>query len=93
MPMKRDLYPDNWEEIATRIKCLADWRCEKCGMQSRRPGEAFDTHRRTLTVAHINHTESDCRDENLVALCSGCHLRYDAPTKAMRRLVKKRKSQ
>ena len=91
MPMKRDLYPDNWDEIATRIKESADWKCEKCGMQCRRPGEEFDTHKRTLTCAHLNHTESDCRDENLVALCAGCHLRYDAPMKALREIVKRRK--
>lgn len=31
-----------------------------------------------LTVAHLNHTPEDCRPENLKALCSVCHLRYDA---------------
>ena len=90
MPMKTELYPENWKEIALRIKQEADWACEKCGMQCRRPGEKFDTHKRTLTVAHISHVEADCRDENLVALCSGCHLRYDATRRSMQRLAKKR---
>lgn len=31
----------------------------------------------TLTVAHLNHEPSDCRPENLKALCSVCHCRYD----------------
>lgn len=31
-----------------------------------------------LTVAHLNHDEVDCRDENLRALCQRCHLTYDA---------------
>jgi len=31
-----------------------------------------------LTVAHLNHDESDYRDENLKALCQRCHLQYDA---------------
>lgn len=31
-----------------------------------------------LTVAHLNHIPEDCRDENLLAACQGCHLRYDA---------------
>lgn len=35
-------------------------------------------NRFTLTVAHLNHTPEDCRPENLKALCSVCHLRYDA---------------
>jgi len=30
-----------------------------------------------LTVAHLNHTPEDCRDENLKAMCQGCHLHYD----------------
>jgi hypothetical protein len=30
-----------------------------------------------LTVAHLNHTPEDCRDENLKAMCQRCHLRYD----------------
>lgn len=31
-----------------------------------------------LTVAHLNHSEADCRDENLASLCQLHHLRYDA---------------
>lgn len=30
-----------------------------------------------LTVAHLNHTPEDCREENLQALCQRCHLAYD----------------
>jgi 5-methylcytosine-specific restriction endonuclease McrA len=30
-----------------------------------------------LTVAHLNHDPSDCRDENLEALCQQCHNRHD----------------
>lgn len=30
-----------------------------------------------LTVAHLNHTPGDDRDENLKALCQWCHLNYD----------------
>lgn len=78
MPMQRDLYPPDWEEIARRVKDTAGWRCEECGRQCRRPGVPLDTHRRTLTVAHLNHDPADCRPENLRALCAGCHLRYDA---------------
>jgi len=34
-----------------------------------------------LTVMHLNHQPEDCRDENLLHGCQGCHLRYDAPRK------------
>lgn len=90
MPVDWNKYPSDWKEIALRLKAEVDWVCEGCGMQCRKPGEKFDTHVRTLTVAHLNHIESDCRPTNLIALCSGCHLRYDAPRKRFDRIVKKR---
>jgi hypothetical protein len=31
-----------------------------------------------LTVAHLDHTPENCADENLKAMCQGCHLAYDA---------------
>lgn len=82
MPMEKHRYPDNWREIATAVKDAAGWKCQQCGKQCRKPGEPFDTHRRTLTVAHLNHTPEDCRPENLMAMCAPCHLRYDAPRHA-----------
>ena len=90
MPVDWSKYPPNWKEIATAIKDAAGWRCEDCGKQCRFPGEPFDTHRRTLTVAHINHVEMDCADENLVALCPKCHFAYDETRKRMQRLARKR---
>ena len=30
-----------------------------------------------LTIAHLNHDPTDCRDENLMAMCQRCHLAYD----------------
>ena len=78
MPYDKRRYPADWPEIARRVKEAAGWRCQACGMQCRRPGEPFDTHKRTLTVHHINHEPMDLRPENLIALCSGCHLRADA---------------
>jgi hypothetical protein len=78
-PENRRRYPSNWVELATSIKETADWVCEKCGQQCRRPGEKFDTHRRTLTVAHLDHTPENCAPDNLRPWCAPCHIRYDAP--------------
>ena len=78
MPMERARYPRDWEAIALQVKEEAGWKCEVCGKQCRRPGEPFDTHRRTLTVAHLDHTPENCTRENLKAMCAPCHLRYDA---------------
>ncbi len=30
-----------------------------------------------LTTAHLDHTPENCDDENLRAMCPGCHLYYD----------------
>lgn len=78
MPMERWKYPADWERIARAVKDAAGWRCQACGKQCRKPGEPFDTHKRTLTVAHLNHDPADCSEENLMAMCAPCHLRYDA---------------
>jgi hypothetical protein len=93
MPVDWSKYPNNWNDIAMAIKNEADWQCESCGKQCRMPGETFDSHKRTLTVAHCNHKEWDCRPENLAAMCAPCHLRYDAPRKAGDRHPSRIKSQ
>ena len=92
MPMVWSNYPENWPEIALEIKEEAQWQCECCGKQCRRPGEPFDTHKNTLTVAHCNHIGMDCRPENLAAMCSQCHLRYDAIHHASTRWRKNHKN-
>lgn len=89
MPMQRELYPPDWKEIALAKKQAAGWKCEKCGKQCRKPGEPFDTHKRTLTVAHLDHNPENCADDNLKAMCAPCHLRYDAQHHAETRRQKK----
>lgn len=113
MPMKRELYPDNWEAIALEVKNKAHWFCEECGKPCRRPDEdwfdfleklettfpqwykkyseeCYDDEtgelgyierkgRFVLTVAHLDHNPSNCNRNNLRALCSVCHLKYDHP--------------
>ena len=78
MPVDWKKYPKDWKRIAREKKESVGWKCEMCGKQCRKPGEPFDTHKNTLTVAHLNHDEMDCRPENLMAMCAPCHLRYDA---------------
>ena len=70
MPMERGRYPKDWKEIALRVKEDAEWKCEFCGKQCRKPGEPFDTHRNTITVAHLDHIPEHMERENLKALCA-----------------------
>jgi hypothetical protein len=74
MPWKRELYPDNWNEIAQAVKDAAGWRCVKCGKLCVNPQSKADV----LTVHHIDHDPSNCDPLNLVALCAPFHLRADA---------------
>jgi sugar phosphate isomerase/epimerase len=104
MPMDRKLYPKDWSAIAYRIKERANWCCEECRRPCRRSGESLVEFfnrlnwnvtieekwgRYVLTVAHLNHIPSDCSDENLKALCTGCHLRYDNSQRAIKRRLKR----
>jgi hypothetical protein len=37
MPIKRELYPNNWEEISLSVKIKAKWTCQHCGKPCRQP--------------------------------------------------------
>jgi len=94
MPIDLSKYPPNWKQIALEVKNKADWICQGCGKPCRKPGVSWEEfkmclpiewqhqidkpQRFTLTVAHLNHTPMDCSELNLKALCSVCHLKYDA---------------
>lgn len=88
-PENRGRYPRDWKQISERIRFeRAESRCEcegECGRGThtgRCPNHhghlAYGTGSKVvLTVAHLNHIPEDCRDENLRAMCQGCHLHYD----------------
>ncbi|MBI4748635.1 MAG: hypothetical protein HY774_09095 [Acidobacteria bacterium] len=85
MPFNRKLYPSNWEHISHSIRFVrAGGQCEwidddgkRCAAQH---GELHPVtgSKVVLTTAHVNHTPSDNRDENLRAWCQFHHLRHDA---------------
>lgn len=81
-------YPADWKAVSLAIKERAGWRCEcegECGRgthDGRCPnlhGEAaYGTGSKVvLTTAHLDHTPENCGQENLKAMCQGCHLHYD----------------
>ena len=90
MPMDRSKYPPDWDDIATAVKEAAGWKCQPCGKQCYRPGEPVENTQYVLTVAHINHDESNCKPDNLIAACSVCHLQYDNVHRRWKRLAKNR---
>ncbi len=50
---------------------------------------AYRTILVVLTIAHLNHTPGDDRDENLKALCQWCHLNWDKIHHAETRKIRK----
>jgi hypothetical protein len=77
-PMRMtDLYPHDWPAIAYAVKAANDWRCQECGKQCTRPGEAYSGASNVLTVAHAG-TDYTTEAVTVWALCAPCHLRYDA---------------
>ena len=64
-------YPEDWDIVATRIKALAGWKCERCGAVHERDGEdGF-----VLTVHHLIGDKFNIEYWNLCALCQRCHLK------------------
>ena len=85
--MPEGKYPPDWDYISRRIRERAGGQCECTGECALHRGDRcvemdghdaqFASGRVVLTVAHLNHCKSDCRDRNLLAMCNTCHLRYD----------------
>lgn len=68
---------ESWDDLEARVENR--WKVyEKIDTEEFGVVEVPKFNRFTLTVAHLNHIPEDCRLENLRALCSVCHLRYDA---------------
>ena len=80
--MSNSRYPNNWNEITLNLKQKAGWRCQKCGLQCLKPSDKTahltksDRAKLTLAVHHRNYQPEDNREENLVCVCTGCHLGY-----------------
>jgi len=75
----RELYPDNWDELAWECKERAEWCCEFCGVAhrtdavSRQTGVVYTLY---LAAAHLDHDPWN-PTPRLAALCPSCHAQYD----------------
>ena len=72
MRKSKSEYPENWPEIANRIKEEAGWKCVRCGhIHDPKSGH-------TLTVHHLDMDPQNCEWWNCPALCQKCHLSIQA---------------
>jgi hypothetical protein len=75
-------YPENWNQIATEIKQRSGYCCQRCGIQCLTPGNSYRHLPRrirskyTAQVHHRDRQPFNNNPDNLVALCTGCHLHY-----------------
>jgi len=89
MPIKKHLYPSNWKVISFRIRFIdQDGKCKWCHAEHGKP-HPITGKKTVLTVAHLDHNESNMDRNNLVGLCQFCHLNYDRDNNLIRRLRKK----
>ena len=91
MPMDRSLSPPDWEQISNRIRFeRAGGVCEECGAVHGQPHPEHPLYAVVLTTAHLDHNPAHCTDDNLMALCQRCHLRYDAQQHALNAAITRR---
>lgn len=88
MPMQKQLYPPNWEEIALQLKEAADWTCQRCG--ARRGGKQRNRHGKLVPVqigvAHLDHDPWNPH-ARLEVMCRTCHITYDAKDARRKRVM------
>ena len=63
---REDAYPVNWRDISFAYRDGVRWECERCGVVLAERHDLLEVH-------HKNGLKSDCRPENLIALCRECH--------------------
>ena len=73
----RDGYPEEWPQVATRLKAAAGGRCEVCGHVAGCDDQCHHTgapRHRALTVHHLDMDKTNLDRDNLVVACQVCHL-------------------
>jgi hypothetical protein len=59
MPMNRSRYPSNWKEIALQIKTEANWKCENCGRECKKPDESWGEFiERVVPKIHCSYSDN-----------------------------------
>lgn len=71
-PLHRGTYPDDWPDIAARIKAECNAKCIRC----RHVHDVPSGH--VFTVHHFDGDKSNCAWWNLLGLCQRCHLSVQA---------------
>lgn len=89
MPIDYKRYCKDWKKRSYFIRFIrARNKCEKCRAINYKDHPVTGS-KVVLTVAHLDHDITNNSFFNLKALCQKCHLEYDAPMKARKRIEKR----
>jgi hypothetical protein len=78
-PCRRTAHGESWHEFMTRLEEHHETWYHAIASHGSKPQQF------TLTVAHLDHVPENCDRSNLKAMCSVCHLQYDADHHAQSR--------
>lgn len=80
MPIDSRKYPKNWKELSLAVKEESNYCCSCCGKKCYKPGEIPPNLTRSewsgaiLQTHHKDFNSSNNNSDNLISLCSVCHL-------------------
>jgi len=76
--IKLSRYTKDWKAIALTKKQSVNWTCEQCGRKCLESGVksklSVIEKRWELSVHHADYDPANNSPDNLIALCSACHL-------------------
>lgn len=62
-------YSADFDEISKKFRASVNWQCQQCGIHLQHPD-----WRKWLHVHHVNGLKNDNSNNNLKAVCIGCHV-------------------
>ena len=57
--------------LKLKIRKRDNYKCQYCGMTQE---EHFEKYNRDIEIHHIDYDKTNCKEDNLIALCKGCNI-------------------
>ncbi|GAG55792.1 unnamed protein product, partial [marine sediment metagenome] len=72
----RAIYPPEFNyKLKVKIRKRDNYQCQKCNMTEE---EHWAIYSYCLVIHHIDYNKENCKEDNLITLCSSCNLRANA---------------
>lgn len=75
----KHLYPAIWKQLSLACRERAGWKCEGCSIDqgAERISRRGNPYNVRLAACHMDHTERDNTEAELLCLCEICHWHHD----------------